>query len=82
MRFWRDKWCGDEPLCDSFPSLFAFSLSKEAWVAEVWNLEGEGGGWTLLSSRAFNDWKIELVDHFLQKIQVFKVQKKEEDRVI
>ncbi|RVX18713.1 putative ribonuclease H protein [Vitis vinifera] len=40
VRFWKDKWCGDEPLCESFPSLFAISLAKDAWVSEVWNPDG------------------------------------------
>ena len=30
--FWTDKWCGDEPLCESLCSLFTLSSSKEAWV--------------------------------------------------
>ena len=30
VKFWKDKWCGDTPLCHSFPSLFAISSSKEA----------------------------------------------------
>ena len=30
VRFWRDKWCGDSPLCVSFPSLFVLSVDKEA----------------------------------------------------
>ena len=77
-----DKWCGDEPLCESFPSLFTISSSKEAWVADVWNLDGDGDGWTPLFSRAFNDWELELVEHFLQKIQAFKVHRDAEDRVI
>ena len=50
-----DKWCGDEPLCELFPSLFSISLSKEAWVLDVWNPDGDGGGWTPLFSWAFND---------------------------
>ena len=77
-----DKWCEDEPLCESFPFLFTISLSKEAWVADVWNLDGDGGGWTPLFSRAFNDWEVELVERFLQKIQAFRVYKDVEDRVI
>ena len=35
MRFWLDKWCGYEPLSESFPSSFTLSMSKEAWVADV-----------------------------------------------
>ena len=30
VRFWKDKWCGNEALCVSFPSLFALASSKEA----------------------------------------------------
>ena len=30
VRFWLDKWCGDEPLSVSFSSLFTLSMSKEA----------------------------------------------------
>ena len=82
VRFWRDKWCGDEPLYVSFPSLFTLSLTKEAWVADVWNPEGEGGGWTPLFSRAFNNWELDLVERFLQTIQAIKVQRDVDDRVI
>ena len=81
MRFWTDKWCGDEPLCESFPSLFSISLSKNACVSDVWNLVGNGDGWTPFFARAFNNWEIELVGHFLHRIQAFQVQREEEDRV-
>ena len=44
VRFWTNKWCGDEPLCESFSSLFSISLSENAWVLEVWNPVGDGDG--------------------------------------
>ena len=53
-----------------------------AWVSEVWNPVGDGIGWTPLFARAFNDWEIDLVERLLQKIQAFRVQREEEDRVI
>ncbi|RVX22165.1 hypothetical protein CK203_001179 [Vitis vinifera] len=34
----------------------------EAWMVDVWNPNGDGGGWTPLFSRAFNDWELELVE--------------------
>ena len=37
VRFWKDKWCGNEALCDSFPSLYALAISKEACEAEAWD---------------------------------------------
>ena len=51
VRFWKDKWCGDEPLYESFPSLFVISRAKDAWVSDVWNPDGVGDGWTPLFSR-------------------------------
>ena len=68
MRFWKDKWCGNEPLCELFPSLFAISLEKDAWVSDIWSPDGVGDGWTPIFSRAFNDWEIEMVEHFMLKI--------------
>ncbi|RVX03344.1 hypothetical protein CK203_019918 [Vitis vinifera] len=44
VSFWRDRWCGDAPLCESFPSLYALSIEKEAWVADVWDPLVQGGG--------------------------------------
>ncbi|RVW39477.1 Transposon TX1 uncharacterized 149 kDa protein [Vitis vinifera] len=82
VRFWKDKWCGDEPLYESFPSLFAISLAKDAWVLEVWNPDGVGDGWTPLFSRELNDWEIEMVEQFMLKIQAFKVQRENEDKVV
>ena len=43
VRFWRDRWCGDSPLYVSFPSLFALSVDKEAWVADIWDPLAQGG---------------------------------------
>ncbi|KAL6322576.1 hypothetical protein AAG906_009887 [Vitis piasezkii] len=42
VRFWKDKWCGDGALCESLSSLFSMSMSKNAWVSEVWNPVGDG----------------------------------------
>ena len=29
VRFWLDRWCGDEPSRDVFPSLLVIETSKE-----------------------------------------------------
>ncbi|WJZ83279.1 hypothetical protein VitviT2T_002974 [Vitis vinifera] len=57
LSFWRDRWCGNAPLCESFPSLYALSTEKEAWVADVWDplVQGGRGGWNPCFSRALND---------------------------
>ena len=70
VRFWRDRWCGDSPLCVSFPSLFALSVDKEAWVADIWDplAEGGWGGWNPCFSIAFNDWVVEEAERFLERL--------------
>ena len=30
VEFWKDVWCGEMPLCDSFPSLFVIAEPKDA----------------------------------------------------
>ena len=40
VRFWNEKWYGDEPL---YTILFAIVVLKEAWIVDVWNPSVEGG---------------------------------------
>ena len=49
VQFWKDFWCGEEPLALTFLSLFSLTINKEAMVAYLWDLVrakgGGGGGW-------------------------------------
>ena len=81
-RFWLDSWCGGEALCNSFPSLFALAVSKEEWVAEVWDPSVEEGSWSPRFSRAFNDWEVVLVERLLLTMQGIRVNAEREDKVI
>ncbi|RVW91675.1 LINE-1 reverse transcriptase-like [Vitis vinifera] len=40
VKFWKDNWCGNSTLCNSFPSLYAFASYKEAWIDEMWDHSG------------------------------------------
>ena len=44
VRFWKDRWCGDDTLSISFLSLFLLAVFKEEWVVKVWVALGEEGG--------------------------------------
>ena len=65
VSFWKDKWCRNVALCDSFPSLYALATSKEAWLVELWDSTGEEGGWSLRFSSLFNDWEVKEVESYL-----------------
>ena len=81
FRFWKDKWCGDDPLCIFFPSLFAISLAKEAWVEDVWS-HSRGGVWAPRFSRRLNDWEVFDVERFLLRLQGRRVHSDVEDQVV
>ena len=81
VKFWRDRWCGDEPLCVSFPSLFALARSKKAWVADLWVHSSIGGEWNPSFSRPLNDWEFEMMECFLLGIQDKVVVDEREDDV-
>ena len=34
IEFWEDKWCGLEPLGETFPSLYAMTSSKGPYMAD------------------------------------------------
>ena len=53
VKFWKDIWCGNIPLCEAFPTLFAFAVSQDAWVADCWDSMGDAGGWYPCFSRPF-----------------------------
>ncbi|RVW12625.1 putative ribonuclease H protein [Vitis vinifera] len=84
VSFWRDRWCGDAPLCDSFPSIYALSIEKEAWVADVWDplVQGGRGGWNPCFSRALNDWEMEEAELFLGCLHGKRVIGNEDDKVV
>ena len=82
MKFWKDNWCGNLALCNSFPSLYAFASSKEAWVVEFWDPSGEEGVWSLSFSRPFNDWEVEEVEKLLLTIWGRRLIPLLEDRML
>ncbi|RVW13059.1 hypothetical protein CK203_101931 [Vitis vinifera] len=69
VKFWKDNWCGNFALCNSFPSLYAFASYKEAWLVELWDPSGEEGVWSPKFSRPFNDWEVEEVERLLLTIR-------------
>ena len=62
VKFWKDKWCGDEPLRRSFPCLYALAVSKETWIAALWVHEREKGQWNPYFSIPLNDWEVDTIE--------------------
>ncbi|RVW51874.1 hypothetical protein CK203_067969 [Vitis vinifera] len=82
VKFWKDNWCGNFTLCNSFPSLYAFATYKEAWIEEMWDHSGGEGVWSPSFSRPFNDWEVEEVERLLLTIQGRRLNPLLEDRLL
>ncbi|RVW87760.1 Transposon TX1 uncharacterized 149 kDa protein [Vitis vinifera] len=82
VKFWKDIWCGNTPLCEAFPSLFAFAVSQDAWVEDCWDYMGDAGGWNPCFSRSFNDWELEAVASLLSVLQGKRLNVGMEDSVV
>ena len=82
VKFWKDRWCTEEPLCEAFPSLFALFDSKETWVTNLGEHRGESGNWNICFVRNLNDWELGAMECFLSLLQGHSVNKEQEDRVV
>ena len=82
VKFWKDKWCGEEPLCMSFPSLYALALSKEAWVADFWDDTRGMRHWTLHFTRHFNDWELDIIETFFSMLRGNLVRRDDNNKVV
>ena len=65
IRFWEDTWCGELPLCVTFPTLYNIVGTRKATVEEVWDLSNFSGAWNPRFLRPFNDWEMEQVQNFV-----------------
>lgn len=55
VKFQKDIWCGDSTIRESFSLLYSISLTKEAWVGDIWDCHEEGGLWNTRFSRNLKD---------------------------
>ena len=81
VKFWKDKWCGEESLCVSFPSLYALTISKETWVIDFEDQTYEVGHWSLVSLGLWIS-QLDIVEFFFSRLQGKSVNREWEDRVV
>lgn len=56
-------------------------MTKDAWVVDVLDQQGEDGRWNPFFSRNLNDWEMERVVDFLLRLRGKVVGRDEEDVV-
>lgn len=65
VKFWKDKWIGEEPLCSRFPRLYMVSECKDTTIMEVGHWEANVWVWDLKWRRQRLVWEAGLEDQLL-----------------
>jgi hypothetical protein len=55
IRFWDDRWCGDQPLKVRFPSLHRIALEPSAMVNDVLTIHNGSHSWNPIFERGLQD---------------------------
>ncbi|WMV15560.1 hypothetical protein MTR67_008945 [Solanum verrucosum] len=67
IRFWKDKWIGQNSLMEDFADLYSFCDNPGASIAEMWSQQG----WNITLRRLLNDWEVDRVANLLQRLEDF-----------
>jgi hypothetical protein len=61
IHFWVDRWCGDHPLKEVFPDLYACASNQHATIASllIQSASGSQSDWNVTFVRNFNDREME-----------------------
>ena len=63
MKFWQDRWCGDQLFQVTLPVLYAITANREASVGSCLAQQGleVRRGWDVRFIRDTNDWEVDLM---------------------
>ncbi|KAF5467451.1 hypothetical protein F2P56_017276 [Juglans regia] len=80
--FWHDLWCGDSSLKLDFPSLFRIARDQNAAVGNSFCCIDNNTQWNVIFIRDVNDWEVDDVKAFLERLYSSKLMLGREDSML
>lgn len=82
VRFWSDVWCGESPLREVYPDIYAMAADQNVVVAFYLSVVGEETVWLPTLRRATFDWEIPRVTQLLNKLRGTRLNLGHEDHCV
>ena len=82
FRFWKDIWCGTEPLSETFHNIYSMAATKDAYLVDLWVWSREEGGWNPIFLWSFNDWEVDDVLNLLATIHGVRLNLDRKDNLV
>jgi hypothetical protein len=82
ISFWHDWWCGERSLKHCYPVLYSIVRNKATMVVD--NLAVQNGNihWNVLFTRQFQDWEMEMVLSFFERLYSTSIRQGEGDKLV
>ncbi|KAG7990850.1 hypothetical protein I3843_02G045100 [Carya illinoinensis] len=81
ISFWRDIWCGEEALKDTFPCVYLVACDQEASVADLLVRSGDQVHWNITFCRAAHDWEVNSFTDLFNRVYSMKPNGLHEDKL-
>lgn len=75
IKFWKDSWCGDQPLQTRFPELFRLACDPNATVDTHLRFHNATHVWDIEFYRPFQDWELEMGVSFMELLYSLPIRR-------
>uniref|UniRef100_A0A2N9HQK9 Reverse transcriptase zinc-binding domain-containing protein n=1 Tax=Fagus sylvatica TaxID=28930 RepID=A0A2N9HQK9_FAGSY len=75
IKFWKDSWCGDQPLQTRFPELFRLACDPNAMVDTHLRFHDATHVWDIEFYRPFQDWEVERGVSFMELLYSLPIRR-------
>uniref|UniRef100_A0A2N9GCJ9 Reverse transcriptase zinc-binding domain-containing protein n=1 Tax=Fagus sylvatica TaxID=28930 RepID=A0A2N9GCJ9_FAGSY len=81
IRFWHDRWCGEELLRLTFSELYSIDRDKDASIANLMSFESRMMHWNLSFIRSVHDWELKSLSSFMDCIYASPLKGEGDDHI-